>query len=120
MIYLASPYSHPDAFVRERRFQAACEVAARLMQDGHHVFSPIAHSHAIAVQGIPTDWTYWKTFDSHMLAACGELAVLMLPGWRDSEGVQAEIDLAIELDLPIRFLDPIQDGLVQLPVGADT
>jgi hypothetical protein len=76
MIYLASPYSHPDAFVRERRFQAACEAAARLMQDGHHVFSPIAHSLTIAVHGVPTDWTYWKTFDSHMLAACGELAVL--------------------------------------------
>lgn len=43
----------------------------------------------------------------------------MLPGWRDSEGVQAEIDLAIELDLPVRFLDPIKDGLVHVPCGAD-
>ncbi len=55
MIYLASPYSHPDAVVREYRFRAACQAAASVMRSGQHVFSPIAHSHAIAEYGVATD-----------------------------------------------------------------
>lgn len=47
MIYLASPYSHPDPAVEELRFEAACEAACKLMQQGHHVFSPIAHTHPV-------------------------------------------------------------------------
>ncbi len=34
MIYLASPYSHPDVAVREARFHAACRAAAEFMRDG--------------------------------------------------------------------------------------
>ena len=30
----------------------------------------------------------------------------MLEGWRESRGVQAEIDVAIELDLPIWYIEP--------------
>lgn len=118
MIYLASPYSHPDAANREQRFRAVCQAAARLMRSGRHVFSPIAHSHGIAEHGVPTDWSYWEAFDSHMMAACDELVVLMLPGWRESEGVQAEIDLALELDLPIRYLEPTTHTLVHVPADA--
>ena len=45
MIYLASPYSHPDPSVREQRFQNACRIAAELMRSGRIVYSPVAHSH---------------------------------------------------------------------------
>ncbi|GIW55540.1 MAG: hypothetical protein KatS3mg082_1944 [Nitrospiraceae bacterium] len=34
MIYLASPYSHPDPAVREERFHAACRAAAALLLAG--------------------------------------------------------------------------------------
>lgn len=44
-VYLATPYSHPDPKVREARFQAVNAVAAQLMRDGHHVYSPISHAH---------------------------------------------------------------------------
>ena len=61
MIYLASPYSHPDATVREARFQAACRATASLIRAGHEVFSPIAHSHPLAAFGLPTDWSFWES-----------------------------------------------------------
>ncbi|MCP4786572.1 MAG: DUF1937 family protein [Fuerstiella sp.] len=48
MIYLASPYSHSDANIREKRFRDVCRTAARLMRNGDVVFSPIAHGHPIA------------------------------------------------------------------------
>ena len=46
MIYLASPYSHPDPLVRQARFDAACHAAAGPIQAGHAVVAPIVHGQA--------------------------------------------------------------------------
>ncbi len=105
MIYLASPYSHPEATVRASRFRATCQAAAKLIQQGHLVFAPIAHSHPMTEFGLPPDWRFWERHDVEFLRRCNELVVLKLDGWRESRGVQAEIDLALEMDLPIRYLD---------------
>jgi len=105
LIYLASPYGHPDPAVREERFRAVCVVAARLMREGLYVFSPIAHTHPIAEAGdLPKGWDFWKGYDRVMLSACSELWVLCLPGWEESEGVAAEIQIARSLEKPISFL----------------
>lgn len=106
MIYLASPYSHVDPAVRERRFAIASRVAAELIRAGHQVFSPVTHSHPIAAHGLPGDWAFWEPFDCRLLQASDELMVLTLDGWQESRGVQAEIDLAIELGMPIRYVKP--------------
>ena len=59
MIYLACPYSHPDNNVREHRFKMANRAAAKLMGEGHIIYSPISHTHPIAVEGdLPLDWAY--------------------------------------------------------------
>ena len=105
MIYLASPYSHPDPNVRDARYFEACRATAKLVRSGNMIFSPIVHSHPLMQFDLPSDWSYWERFDREHLCRCTELVVLMLDGWRESRGVQAEIDLAIEMDLPIRYLD---------------
>lgn len=106
MIYLASPYSHPDAAVREERFDAACRATAALLRSGQPVFSPIAHTHGLVAHGLPTDWSWWEPFDREHLLRCDELAVLLLDGWRESVGVTAEIRIARELGKPVRYLAP--------------
>lgn len=106
MIYLASPYTHPDPRVRERRFQEACRVSASLLRAGVVVFSPIAHSHPIANYGLPTSWEFWSQVDREYLARCDLLAILTIPGWRESTGVQAEIEIAKELGLRIIYINP--------------
>ena len=106
MIYLASPYSHPDPAIREERFRAACRAAAQLMRIGNIVFSPIVHSHPIALHGLPTDWRFWERHDREHLVRCDEVVVLMLNGWQESEGVHAEIRIAAELGKPVRYLEP--------------
>ena len=106
LIYLASPYSHHDKQIQEWRFQAACQQAALMMQSGKLVFSPIAHTHPIAAFGLPGDWAFWQAYDRAMLERCDELAVLQLDGWEESIGVQAEIAIAKELNLPVRFITP--------------
>ncbi len=105
MIYLASPYSHPDPDVREQRFLAACRAAASLMRDGEFVYAPICHSHPIAQFGLPWDWDYWEATNRAHLTRCTELFVLTIDGWIDSVGVQAEIRIAAELDMPITYID---------------
>ncbi len=106
MIYLASPYSHPDPAVREQRFRAACRAAVALLRAGHLVFSPITHSHPLAQHGLPGNWQFWERYDREFLERCDEVVVLMLPGWKESVGVQAEIRIAGELGKPVRYLAP--------------
>lgn len=106
MIYLASPYSHPDPAVREQRFRAACQAAVALLHAGRVVFSPIAHSHPLAQHGLPGNWHFWERYDRAFLERCDEVLVLMLDGWEESVGVQAEIRIARELGKPVRYLAP--------------
>jgi Domain of unknown function (DUF1937) len=58
MIYLASPYSHPDATVRESRFRAACQAVVALLLTGEVVFAPIVHCHPLVEYGLPTAGTF--------------------------------------------------------------
>jgi nucleoside 2-deoxyribosyltransferase len=104
MIYLASPYSDPDPAVREQRFQAACWAAAALLRAGHIVFSPIVHCHVLVEHGLPTDWAFWQHADREHLKRCDEVVVLMLDGWEESAGVQAEIRTAQDLGKRVRYL----------------
>lgn len=108
MIYLASPYSSIDARVREDRFRAAARHAAMLVKRGEHVFSPVVHSHPIAIYGtdVPTHFAFWREFDRRMLAHCDFLRVLRLDGWDESLGVQQEILIATEYQMPIMYEDP--------------
>jgi len=52
LIYLASPYSHPDPSVRQERYEAACKATAAMMRQGYHVYSPIAATHPPANYGL--------------------------------------------------------------------
>ena len=55
MIYLCSPYAHPDPAVREQRFDAACVTTAKLLLGGDLVYSPVVHGHPLVRHGLPTD-----------------------------------------------------------------
>lgn len=106
MIYLASPYTHPDPAVREARFQAACRQAAEMLRCGIPTWSPIAYSHTLAEHGLPLDWAFWERFDRTFLEICSEVWVLMIDGWRESKGVAAEIGIALELGKPVVYVEP--------------
>jgi hypothetical protein len=106
MIYLAVPYSHGDPEVREYRFKMANSVAGFMTAQGELVYSPISHTHAIAIERkLPTDWEYWEKHNRQMMAICSKLVVLRLDGWKESVGVRAEIKLARELRIPVERVD---------------
>jgi len=106
MIYLASPYSHPNPAVMKLRSDRVCQAAAQFMNQGDLIFAPIAHSHHVADYGCPREWKYWKVFDTEFLIFCNEMWVLMLPGWRESEGVTDEIRIMNALGKPVRYVVP--------------
>lgn len=103
-IYLACPYTGtPEQ--RASRVEVANAVAARLMREGNVVFSPITHGHAIAEQcGFPQDWTFWMEQCVPFLEWADCMVVVMADGWRESRGVQQELNLANEMGKPVEFV----------------
>jgi hypothetical protein len=104
-VYLAPPYSHENPAVRELRFMRINEIAAMLMASGGHVYSPISHTHPIAEAGdLPQGWDFWEQYDRHFIEWCDSLYVYCADGWKESKGVNAEIQIARELGKPIVFM----------------
>lgn len=107
LAYLATPYTNymPDI---EAAFVAACKLAARLIEKEVSVYSPIAHSHPIALHGglDPLNHAMWIAFDEAMMEKCDTLIVAFLPGWQVSKGVAHEIEFFQNAGKKIWGLDP--------------
>jgi len=117
MLYLASPYTHPDPAVRQERFEAVCRVAGKLIRGGELVFSPIIQTHEIATRAaMDYTWEAWRAYDEQMLrliaADGGSFGVLQLPGWRASVGMRDEQKLAEQLGMVIRYIVPLESASV--------
>ena len=107
LVYLAIPYSHPDPKVSLARFELANKIAAKLMNQGALIYSPISHTHPIALAGkLPLGWEFWHKYDTAMLKCCYKIIVITADGWETSKGVTSEIKIAMELGLKIEYLDP--------------
>ena len=105
LTYLASPYSHPDATVREKRFKDVSEATTKLLKKGVYAFSPIAYNHPMHEEyGLPTDWGFWKPYDIAFLERCSDMVVLQLEGWDISIGVAAEVEFALANNIPVSYV----------------
>ena len=103
--YLASPYSGYEHGL-DAAYKEVAKVAARLTIAKIPIFCPIIHSHSITENSDidPLDFALWMEVDSHFTTlACG-LIVLMMPGWLESKGVQAEIKEFEEAGKPIVYM----------------
>jgi hypothetical protein len=105
-IYIACPYSHPQQAVRDARVLAADKYAAKLMEQGHIVFSPLSHSHPISkhCKVDPTDHDFWLRQDLPWLEMCDEMHVLCLPGWESSRGIATESNRAASIGMIVVFV----------------
>lgn len=105
LVYLASPYSHPDSDVKLQRYKLTTKLSATIMQiyEDVLIFNPITHTHNIAVLGgFSGGWERWAEFDLRIIDACDELWVHTMVGWQESIGVSAEIEYARKIDIPVR------------------
>jgi hypothetical protein len=110
IVYLACPYTHPDAAVRTARLNAATEAAAKLIEQGRVVFSPITMTHPIDVVLAGHESTlgsdFWVGFDEAFTEMCGEMIILRLEGWSESKGIARERAFFAARGRPISFVDP--------------
>ena len=106
MYYLASPYTHADPEVRQKRYEKACEAAASLIRKGDVLFCPIAMTHGMVKYGLPYDIEFWKMFDISILRKCWKLVILKLPGWELSAGIAAETEFARKMNIPVEYMEP--------------
>ncbi len=105
--YVATPYSKfPDGLFEAH--VAACRVTAKLIKAGIPCFSPIAHSHPIAIHGMidPMSHAIWLPADRPLMDAAHGLIVVELEGWDESEGIAHEIEVFRRAGKPVVHLDP--------------
>lgn len=105
--YLATPYSKFPAGL-DAAHACACKATAKLIAAGVPVYSPIAHTHPVAVHGgmDPLDHKIWMPADKPMMVAAHGLIVLMMATWDDSYGISVEIKEFTAAGKPIIYLDP--------------
>ena len=133
-IYLAAPYTSPGPIVRSTRAELASIIAARLMEQGYVVFSPITHGHSVA------DHLHYTNAHSHefwmrqclpMLEASDCMMILPIDGWRESRGLAEERDFAHAKRIPVliwqdslspefELLDDEEIGYCNLSIFRDT
>lgn len=116
LVYLATPYSKravgPDGrystfLAGAAAFEAALWSAA-LARRGVTAISPIVLAHeacAACCDLDPLDATMWSRWCAPLLKACDVVVVPDIHGWRDSDGVRAEIRWAAERGVPVFLVE---------------
>jgi hypothetical protein len=112
MIYLASPYSHEKAWVREFRYKKTYEFTRYCTMKGELIFSPVVYGHQFVEKDKAViSYSFWQPFNEHMILACSEMRVLCLMGWKESKGVRAELAFAEAHGMPITFAEPLNENI---------
>lgn len=107
LVYLATPYSKYQAGIEEA-FKEAAKLAGVLLKAGLKVYSPIAHTHPIAVHAKidPYDHNVWLPFDEAMMSAAQALVVAKMDGWQVSRGIAHEVEFFQRHGKSVYYLDP--------------
>ena len=104
LTYLATPYTHSNAWVMQERLRLSFAVESGMVAAGARVYNPLRYSSAYDYEVDPQaprpSEDYWREFGLQLLGACDLLFVLQLPGWEDSVGVRLELERAESLDIP--------------------
>jgi len=105
LVFISSPYNSSDPDKVIENYNKVLNLTAKLIKDGIVAISPIVYGHNI-IEHTPMDssWEFWKNFCVTFLRYCDEVYVYCIPGWDVSRGVQEEIRIAKELNIPIRYI----------------
>ena len=110
--YLASPFSTPKIprETKKQRYNTINDIASVLISRYNLILiEPIVMCYEKAKKyNLPQTFDYWATRDKAFIDRCdGGVIVAMMPGWKTSKGVTAEIQHAKFTGKPIYYLDYI-------------
>jgi hypothetical protein len=111
LAYIATPYTRYEGGNIELAFREAARISAALMVAGIDVFSPIVHSHPLALYGEGVDAldrNFWLNRYEIFMARCDALIVVEMKDWKESIGIAHEIKFFLERKRTIFQLDPVQ------------
>ena len=101
MIYLAAPFMDINPAVRQERYEKVTKLAAQIIKSGLLVYSPLTYTVPMWTDYNITPPNGWLEFDMPFLQRCQSLMVYTLPGWRESIGVNREIEEAEKWGIPV-------------------
>lgn len=103
--YLASPYSKYPGGI-DRAHLSACALAGALMKRGIPVYSPIAHSHPIAIAAKidPFSHDFWLPVCLPTMQAARGAIIAEFPSWEQSKGMAWEIEWFEKQERPVARL----------------
>ena len=96
VVYIAGRFSAPDQWQRARNVRAAETLAFAVAEVGAMPLNPLNNTHNF--YGTLTE-EFWYDGTLELLRRCD--AVILVPGWDGSKGVQAEIDEALARKMPL-------------------
>lgn len=114
--YMACPYTSFKETQAERvaeqheRAEEITRIAAEIThRHGLVVLGPITTSHHFKrhVDELGTSWDFWKSIDTKLLERCTDAVIVaMMPGYTESVGVREEVEIALNLNIPVYYLNP--------------
>lgn len=106
MIFVSTPYYHPDSVVVQDRVRILSHYCGKLLKEGKWNVSPITHGTTITKHIVlPMDFEFWQHISFEMINVCKEMHVLMMEGWKQSIGVIGEISHAKKKKIPIKYIE---------------
>jgi hypothetical protein len=105
--YLATPYSKYPHGIHEA-FVLAVQQRGLLLRAGIPVFSPIIHSHPVAIQcGLdPFDHSIWLPSEEPILRCASGIIMLKADSWEISYGMRVERELFEAAGKPVVWMTP--------------
>ena len=120
--YLAHPYTCKDesgnyiAGGEEANFRLCNIRAAKLIERGFLIFSPISHTHPIHVAYPPfvgqSVHKMWYEFDNKIIEQIPFQGIILGPKWEKSVGCRAEKELFLKLCRKVLLYDDIMKNIV--------
>ena len=117
--YLASPYTHDDPAVRQKRYEDVMEVVSVFVLKNEGVYSPVLHFHPLVVKhAIPTDYDFWEDLILSMLRRARDLVIVKIDGWETSVGLREEYLYARRLNMPVFESKSVEE--YKAPLSSET
>lgn len=109
LIFVSSPYSHEDPKIIEENYEKVAKFVSMLATKGLTAISPIVYGHnLLKYNDMANDWKTWEDFCLTFLHKADELWVYKMPGWNRSRGVAEEIEYAIKMNIPVKYVEYVK------------